>query len=64
MKYKVMYKVFDIDGRIAELDCMSLKKPYFDNFREAANDANRMNEHLWKFHQDRAENHFYYVKEI
>lgn len=64
MKYKTIYKVFYPDGKVVELDCMAINKPYFDNFRDAANDANKFNEHIWKFHQDQAEYRFYFVKEI
>ena len=63
MKYVVILKRFWPDGTSTEIK-WAPKKGTFDKFEDAAEIANQMNEHEWKFHQEHAGVRFNYVKEI
>lgn len=60
--YAVHYKKIWKDGSTTELGAK--KDDIFKSFEEAAHAANKMNEHNWKFHQEKANNAFYFVVEI
>lgn len=61
MKYNVMYRTYWKDGTFTEI---IVNHEPIEKFGEAFNYANRLNNHLWKFHQDRAGESHHYVKEI
>lgn len=60
--YSVHFKKIWKDGSTTEIGAN--KENIFETFEEAAKKANEMNIHTWKFHQNEAENSFYFVVEI
>ena len=59
--YRIIMRKYWKDGTFTEIDSGNST---YTKFSEAAEIANKMNRHLWRFHQDEAPNQFHYVKEI
>lgn len=60
--YAVRYKQIYNDGSIIEVG--ALKNEIFEKIEEAIEYANKRNAHIWKFHQNKTNNSFYFVVEI
>lgn len=59
--YRIIMRSYWKDGTFTEIDGANQT---YTNFNDAADLANQMNRHLWRFHQDQAPHTFHYVKEI